>query len=98
MDGLTKRPVDSYLAISTSLIEGEKNRTIAATKMNETSSRAHTIVTLNFHQIKPDNITLISKINLVDLAGRQVYNLVIRHKMYFNILPNYATRQLMCRI
>lgn len=71
-DGLTVRPVSNYQAIKASLAEGDRNRTIAATKMNETSSRAHTIVTINFHQSKENNMTVLSAINLVDLAGRWV--------------------------
>jgi hypothetical protein len=30
---------------------GTKNRTVAATQMNATSSRAHTIITIEFKQI-----------------------------------------------
>lgn len=71
-DGLTVRPVSDYQAIKASLAEGDRNRTIASTKMNETSSRAHTIVTINFHQSKQNNMTILSAINLVDLAGRYI--------------------------
>lgn len=71
-DGLVVRPVSDYQAIKASLAEGDRNRTIASTKMNETSSRAHTIVTVNFHQSRQNNITTLSALNLVDLAGRSV--------------------------
>lgn len=55
--------------------EGNKNRTIAATNMNATSSRAHTIVQISFVQkSKAQNTTKTSLINLVDLAGRYVIN------------------------
>ena len=53
---------------------GTKNRTVASTQMNATSSRAHTIITIEFKQIKKvgDNKSeRISMINLVDLAGSE---------------------------
>ena len=51
-----------------------RNRTVAATQMNATSSRAHTIITVEFKQIQKvgDKKTeKISMINLVDLAGSE---------------------------
>lgn len=51
---------------------GTKNRTVASTQMNATSSRAHTIITIEFKQIKKvgeNKSERISMINLVDLAG-----------------------------
>ena len=46
--------------------------------MNATSSRAHTVVTINFEQIRKDETgkerTLSSEINLVDLAGSERAN------------------------
>lgn len=54
--------------------QGTKNRTVAATQMNATSSRAHTIITVEFKQIQKvgDKKTeKISMINLVDLAGSE---------------------------
>jgi kinesin family protein 1 len=52
--------------------EGTKNRTIAATQMNATSSRAHTIFTIEFKKITKTGTSkseTVSMINLVDLAG-----------------------------
>ncbi len=52
----------------------KRNRTVAATQMNATSSRAHTIITVEFKQIQKvgDKKTeKISMINLVDLAGSE---------------------------
>lgn len=52
---------------------GIANRTIAATNMNASSSRAHTMVTITFDQIttKGGSVAnrLSSTINFVDLAG-----------------------------
>lgn len=74
VEGLTKHAVDSYIAIEQKMDEGNKNRTIGSTLMNASSSRAHTIIQIEFKQI----ITLdgkktekLSVINLVDLAGSE---------------------------
>ena len=60
------------------LIElGSKARTIHATNMNATSSRAHTVFTINLSQRKTkgkEKIEVVSKINLVDLAGSERTN------------------------
>ena len=52
---------------------GTANRTVAATQMNATSSRAHTVVTIVFDQISKNEsgqeTKKSSNINLVDLAG-----------------------------
>ena len=55
---------------------GSRNRTVASTMMNETSSRAHTIFTITFVQTKTNRTTLKvsdirSSISLVDLAGSE---------------------------
>ena len=80
-------PVSSYADIEGKIAEGTRNRTVAATNMNATSSRAHTIVAINFTQkAKNDagkSMTKTSIINLVDLAGRCV---LFVKKKYANIL------------
>ena len=54
--------------------EGTTNRTVAATNMNATSSRAHTIVGIMFVQKQKnaagEEMAKTSIVNLVDLAGR----------------------------
>jgi len=45
---LSKHAVDSYEAIAQKMDEGYTNRSIGATLMNQTSSRAHTIITIEF--------------------------------------------------
>ena len=73
---LSKFPCTSYDEISNILDKGNNNRTVAATQMNATSSRAHTVLTISFTQIiydesgKPFNRKQ-SNINLVDLAGSE---------------------------
>uniref|UniRef100_A0A1X7T9E7 Kinesin motor domain-containing protein n=1 Tax=Amphimedon queenslandica TaxID=400682 RepID=A0A1X7T9E7_AMPQE len=56
--------------------EGNKARTVAATNMNETSSRSHAVFTIILTQRKKDSLTGLvaekfSKISLVDLAGSE---------------------------
>ncbi|XP_046575245.1 kinesin-like protein KIF28P [Haliotis rubra] len=75
VDTLTSWPVDSYMAIDNKINEGTRNRTVASTNMNATSSRAHTIVAVTFVQKTLNeanqNMTKTSIINLVDLAGSE---------------------------
>ena len=82
MEELQVSPVSSYAAIEAKIAEGTRNRTLAATNMNATSSRAHTIVAINFTQktvnLEGKSMTKQSVINLVDLAGRyESYVIVI---------------------
>ena len=74
VDGLSKHPVTSYDEISRKMDDGYNNRTIGSTLMNATSSRAHTIVTIEFRQITmvaKKKSEKLSMINLVDLAGSE---------------------------
>ena len=74
VDGLSKHPVTSYEQISKKMDEGYNNRTIGSTLMNATSSRAHTIVTVEFRQVTmvaKKRSEKLSMINLVDLAGSE---------------------------
>ena len=74
MQDLSKHPVDCYEAIDDKMEEGQRNRTIGSTQMNATSSRAHTVITIEFKQIAIENGNPMEKfscINLVDLAGSE---------------------------
>jgi len=74
VEGQSKHPVDSYTAIEAKVEEGSKNRTIGATLMNASSSRAHTIMTIEFKRIEiieKKKTERFSIINLVDLAGSE---------------------------
>jgi len=68
-------PVMDYSTIERLVEQGNKNRSIAATSMNATSSRAHTIVELVFKQtFKNESGNLMQResiINLIDLAGSE---------------------------
>ena len=74
VEGLSKHAVASYEDIEAKMEQGNRNRTIASTLMNACSSRAHTIISLEFKQIeKIGNKTTqkLSVIHLVDLAGSE---------------------------
>ena len=74
VDQLLNVPVSSYKEIDQRIQEGTRNRTVASTNMNATSSRAHTVVAITFKQkFNKDgtSTTKQSTINLVDLAGSE---------------------------
>lgn len=74
VENLSKRPVCSYEEIEALMEVGNTHRSIGATQMNATSSRAHTIFTIEFKKIEIDGIRKFEKvsvINLVDLAGSE---------------------------
>lgn len=55
VEGLSKHPCNSYQGIQHLMDNGSKNRTIGSTQMNATSSRAHTIISIEFKQITTFN-------------------------------------------
>ena len=74
VEGLSKHYVDTYESIEKKMDEGSKNRSIAATEMNASSSRAHTIISIEFRQkeiIQGKKREKLSVIHLVDLAGSE---------------------------
>ncbi|KAG6009044.1 hypothetical protein E4U21_003375 [Claviceps maximensis] len=76
VEDLAKLVVGSFQEIENLMDEGNKARTVAATNMNETSSRSHAVFTLMLTQKKYDAETKmemekVAKISLVDLAGSE---------------------------
>lgn len=76
IDGLEEVSVRSYEDIEKFTEIGMSRRSVAQTKMNATSSRAHTITTINFRtrtKTKGTGMmkTLSAKMYLVDLAGSE---------------------------
>ncbi|XP_043387698.1 kinesin-like protein KIF1B isoform X1 [Chelonia mydas] len=76
VEDLSKLAVTSYTDIADLMDAGNKARTVAATNMNETSSRSHAVFTIVFTQKRHDTETdlcteKVSKISLVDLAGSE---------------------------
>uniref|UniRef100_A0A3B4EKU4 Kinesin motor domain-containing protein n=1 Tax=Pygocentrus nattereri TaxID=42514 RepID=A0A3B4EKU4_PYGNA len=76
VEDLSKLAVTSYSDITHLMDCGNKARTVAATNMNETSSRSHAVFTIIFTQRRRDQLTSldtekVSKVSLVDLAGSE---------------------------
>ncbi|XP_073781437.1 kinesin-like protein KIF1A isoform X8 [Danio rerio] len=76
VEDLSKLAVTSYNDIQDLMDSGNKARTVAATNMNETSSRSHAVFNIIFTQKQHDNDSentteKVSKISLVDLAGSE---------------------------
>uniref|UniRef100_A0A8C6M5N1 plus-end-directed kinesin ATPase n=1 Tax=Nothobranchius furzeri TaxID=105023 RepID=A0A8C6M5N1_NOTFU len=76
VEDLSKLAVTSYNDIQDLMDSGNKARTVAATNMNETSSRSHAVFNIIFTQKRYDAETdntseKVSKISLVDLAGSE---------------------------
>ncbi|KAI9655001.1 MAG: kinesin-like protein Klp8 [Trizodia sp. TS-e1964] len=76
VEDLAKLVVRSFNEIENLMDEGNKARTVAATNMNETSSRSHAVFTLTLTQKRHDaetnlNTEKVAKISLVDLAGSE---------------------------
>ncbi|XP_051561936.1 kinesin-like protein KIF1A isoform X11 [Myxocyprinus asiaticus] len=76
VEDLSKLAVTSYNDIQDLMDSGNKARTVAATNMNETSSRSHAVFNIIFtqkrHDADTDNTSeKVSKISLVDLAGSE---------------------------
>ncbi|XP_041947559.1 kinesin-like protein KIF1C [Alosa sapidissima] len=76
VEDLSKMAVTNYSDIADLMDCGNKARTVAATNMNETSSRSHAVFTILFTQRRHDQMTnldteKVSKISLVDLAGSE---------------------------
>ncbi|XP_072330896.1 kinesin-like protein KIF1A isoform X18 [Scyliorhinus torazame] len=76
VEDLSKLAVTSFNDISDLMDSGNKARTVAATNMNETSSRSHAVFNIIFtqkaHDSTPETSSeKVSKISLVDLAGSE---------------------------
>ncbi|GAA5816305.1 hypothetical protein MFLAVUS_009831 [Mucor flavus] len=76
---LSRLAVNSFDDIDRLFDEGNKARTVAATNMNETSSRSHAVFTIFVTQKILDPITKVvaekvARISLVDLAGSERAN------------------------
>ncbi|KAG0227035.1 kinesin-like protein Klp8 [Actinomortierella wolfii] len=79
VEDLSKLIVTSFQDIEHLMDEGNKARTVAATNMNETSSRSHAVFTVLLTQKRYDIETKletekVSRICLVDLAGSERAN------------------------
>uniref|UniRef100_A0A8C7R9D0 Kinesin motor domain-containing protein n=1 Tax=Oncorhynchus mykiss TaxID=8022 RepID=A0A8C7R9D0_ONCMY len=76
VDGLSRLAVANYKDIESLMSEGNKSRTVAATNMNEESSRSHAVFNIILtHTLKDlqsgTSGEKVSKLSLVDLAGSE---------------------------
>ena len=74
VEDLSKYTVKTYKEIDEIINNGNKNKTLGATLMNATSSRAHTIIILELVQREAGPARTTEKtsvVNLVDLAGSE---------------------------
>ncbi|KAM9465916.1 kinesin-like protein KIF13B isoform 1-T1 [Clarias gariepinus] len=76
VDGLSRLAVASYKDIESLMSEGNKSRTVAATNMNEESSRSHAVFNIILTHTLRDlqsgtSGEKVSKLSLVDLAGSE---------------------------
>uniref|UniRef100_A0A8C6FG93 Kinesin family member 13B n=1 Tax=Moschus moschiferus TaxID=68415 RepID=A0A8C6FG93_MOSMO len=76
VDGLSKLAVTSYKDIESLMSEGNKSRTVAATNMNEESSRSHAVfkitLTHTLYDVRSGTSgEKVGKLSLVDLAGSE---------------------------
>lgn len=79
VQNLTDTAVKTYEDVERLMKMGDQNRTVAATKMNDTSSRSHSVFTLTLKQIQHDietdsTIERTARMRLVDLAGSERAN------------------------
>uniref|UniRef100_A0A8C5N4C2 Kinesin family member 13A n=1 Tax=Leptobrachium leishanense TaxID=445787 RepID=A0A8C5N4C2_9ANUR len=76
VDGLSQLAVTNFEDIESLMSEGNKSRTVAATNMNEESSRSHAVFNIIVTQTLYDHQSgnsgeRVSKVSLVDLAGSE---------------------------
>lgn len=75
VQNLTKHTVQNSSECEELLKIGSQNRMVGATLMNATSSRSHSIFTINLEQIDEQKTSIKKgKLNLVDLAGSERQN------------------------
>ena len=74
MRGLSKHEVTNEEQALNFLFEGETKKTLAATSLNEHSSRAHSVYTIYIQsksKMESTEKVIHSKLHLVDLAGNE---------------------------
>ena len=71
VQGLSDEFVTSPDELLDVVAEGDKSRSVAATNMNETSSRSHSVLIVIVTQKSRDGSVKVGKLNLADLAGSE---------------------------
>ncbi len=71
VQGLTEQHVNSSKDILELIKDGTDNRTVAATSINNVSSRSHAVLSITIGKTYADGSQTFSKLHLVDLAGSE---------------------------
>eukprot|EP00929_Paragymnodinium_shiwhaense_P112395 TRINITY_DN80654_c0_g1_i1.p1 TRINITY_DN80654_c0_g1~~TRINITY_DN80654_c0_g1_i1.p1 ORF type:complete len:851 (+),score=253.84 TRINITY_DN80654_c0_g1_i1:110-2662(+) len=71
IDGLSEEVVSSEADINQLVKFGCRMRAVAATQLNQHSSRSHVIFSVDCEQYKEEALSKVSKLHLVDLAGSE---------------------------
>jgi kinesin family protein 5 len=71
VQGIKEKLVYNSEDILSSINEGMSQRVVSSTALNNVSSRSHAILTITISQILSDGSEMISKLNMVDLAGSE---------------------------
>eukprot|EP01062_Namystynia_karyoxenos_P047399 TRINITY_DN3572_c0_g1_i1.p1 TRINITY_DN3572_c0_g1~~TRINITY_DN3572_c0_g1_i1.p1 ORF type:complete len:1422 (+),score=450.65 TRINITY_DN3572_c0_g1_i1:77-4267(+) len=73
VEKLTKRRVTNWNDVAEFLKEGNAQKSVAATALNQTSSRAHTLIEVYLRKLLPDGQgpSYSAKVTIVDLAGSE---------------------------
>ncbi|KOX77052.1 Kinesin-like protein KIF16B [Melipona quadrifasciata] len=88
---LSSHLVYDYSDIQECMVRGNTHRTTASTNMNDVSSRSHAIFTITFVQagLSEGNMPseTVSKVHLVDLAGRVLSILKMQYVKFTSVCP-----------
>lgn len=71
IQGIKEKLVYNSDDILSTINEGLKQRAVSSTALNSVSSRSHSILIITITQILTDGSEMISKLNMVDLAGSE---------------------------
>ncbi|XP_043553479.1 kinesin-like protein KIF28P isoform X2 [Chiloscyllium plagiosum] len=72
VESLKSVPCSNFKQLEALLDQGIRNRSVATTNWNTTSSRSHMVINIHFQQVFANQfMTKHSEINLVDLAGSE---------------------------
>ncbi|KAL3215406.1 hypothetical protein MRX96_034118 [Rhipicephalus microplus] len=95
VEDLSKLAVTSYHDIHSLMDEGNKARTVAATNMNETSSRSHAVFTIIFTQRKTDKDTGLAteRVSKISLEGANINKSLTTLGKVISALAEVATKK-----
>lgn len=71
IQGIKEKLVYNSQDIISTINEGLKQRVVSSTALNSVSSRSHSILIITITQILADGSEMISKLNMIDLAGSE---------------------------